>query len=457
MDARTAVVTRCAPRGGYVATRLAAIIVGVSAVVVAGYMAISYLQRRELLSEGVAQQVEVLGTALYLPAEDLLRAGRVADLDHLLRAALQANAVYAATVMGADRRPLAGDAMDLSCLLLHLPAKLPGYRAGGAAACGDGVRWLLLPLRSESTWLLVGVEQVLLNESVSAAVRRQLGMLAVLGLALAVAVLVLLRRSPVPQRGPAAEALAANAALLRQTEETLSLERRLAQTERFAMIGRLSGGLAHELGSPLSVIGMRASAIRERTSDARVKEQAGAIALEVGRVSAFIEGLLHLAGKQGIVTEPLDLRTIAERVHQELAVQAEDARVDLRLQLPPEPVIVKGQETMLVHALRNGVRNAVQALAAHDGARQVDIRIESSSAHHASLVVEDSGPGVPAADLEKVFEPFHTTRAATRGMGLGLPITRGIIEEHGGEVRIENRAAGGVRLTLTLPLQEQTT
>jgi signal transduction histidine kinase len=470
-----------------ISLRLSLALVAAVLLIMAGYMVVSHQQRRELLLEGLAQEVELLGGVLWISADEMLEEGRVAALDERLRMTLQAEEVFAAVVLDAAGAVMAGDATDLPCLRRHLPAVPAAHQVSGRAGCGAGTQWLSLPLRSLDGSLVVALEEVLIDRSVAAALQRQLLLVLALVLTLAAAILVILRRvlsepldrimtavralaetgtAPPVRLDPSAGELvqlaevlndtvaqleAKRAELLRQAEEQLALERKLRVSEKFATIGRLSGGLAHELGSPLSVIGMRADALRGAADAApAARIQAEAISMEVHRMSLFLEGLLHMSRQRGILFERVDITEVLRAVVADLAGHAERAHVGMQFDSEAGPVTVLGQETLLRHALRNLVRNAIQALRDHPGERRVWLRM-SRNTHEIRITVEDNGPGIPEDQMKEVFQPFYTTRDAT-GIGLGLPISHGIIEEHGGELHLENRVEGGACAVVVLPL-----
>jgi C4-dicarboxylate-specific signal transduction histidine kinase len=118
--------------------------------------------------------------------------------------------------------------------------------------------------------------------------------------------------------------------------------------------------------------------------------------------------------------------------------------------MPAERGYVKGDEAMLSHVVRNVVRNAVQSLRERVSSRRVDITVRVQP-DIVLITVEDNGTGIGADQMPYLFEPFHTTKPAGEGMGLGLAISHGIVVEHGGEIIIENRVEGGVRVTIQLP------
>jgi two-component system C4-dicarboxylate transport sensor histidine kinase DctB len=250
-----------------------------------------------------------------------------------------------------------------------------------------------------------------------------------------------------PEAG--AEQAGVGRAALLPADDRLALERRLAQAERFAAIGRLSGSLAHELGSPLSVIGLRAAAIVQQTPvDDPSHQQALAITHEVGRATAFMRALLRVARRERVPFERVNVRALIERVLTDTAADA--IGVDTVTTLPPEAVIVDGDQTLLAHALRNVVRNALESVRDRAPPRCLRIGV-CAEPQSVCIEVEDNGPGIAAEQLTQLFEPFRTTKAVGEGVGLGLTISRGIIIEHGGEIGVANRLENGILVTIRLP------
>jgi two-component system, NtrC family, sensor kinase len=472
-----------------VATRLMLILVGTVMLIMFAYMLVSHRQRLDLLRDGISRDTETLSRSLQAGINHALRGGQLDGISQMLDAAVADKEVVATVVLGPAGEVMAGEAANLSCLRQYVPeAALASGEARGWAQCSQGVYWVALPLVPPAASLLVAQRGVLLERSVAAAVRRQLLlMLALLG-AIALLLPLILRgmlmaplaeimsgiralgeRGEMPRlqvRDSAGE-LADVAAALNEmadqlsekrreliggAEEKLALEQRLREAEKFAVIGRLSGGLAHELGSPLSVIGIRAQAIQfAPDSSATTRQHAEIIHGQVRRVTDFIQSLLHIAQQQGIVFNPVEITDLLRDVVAEIGPRVEAEHVLLELELPDGPVEVRGEKTLLRHAVRNLVRNSVHALQDHHGERRIRVRADRTE-HGVRVLVEDTGPGIPPAKLDSVFQPFYTTKGIGKGMGLGLPITRSIIEEHGGEVYLENLKHRGLRAVLVLPV-----
>jgi signal transduction histidine kinase len=242
--------------------------------------------------------------------------------------------------------------------------------------------------------------------------------------------------------------------LLRETEERIALERRLRDSELFAALGRLTGGVAHELGSPLGVIGVRAEAILaspEAGADAR--RHAGAIGQEVDRIARLVRDLVHVGRRHGAGADVVELGGVVRSTADALRRDSADSGIDLRVELPGEAVHVRGDATLLRHALYGVGLNAVQALRAHPGKREIAVTLDRAG-QSAREVIEDSGPGIPADELARVFEPFFTTKDVGEGTGLGLAISAGIAEEHGGVLTLTPASSGGLRAQLDLPVAD---
>jgi signal transduction histidine kinase len=239
--------------------------------------------------------------------------------------------------------------------------------------------------------------------------------------------------------------------LIQETEERVALERQLRHSEKFAALGRFTGGLAHEIGTPLNVIGVRAEAVAgDPGVPPSVRRHAEEIIAEIDRIARLVSGLSHIAKRHHLIQERVDLVAIAEAVVADLRGFASEAAIRIAIDKPGSPVTSGGDPTLLQHAVNNLVLNAIQALARHTGERTVWIEVARVGSE-ARVTVEDSGPGISPEHLPHLFEPFFTTRDVGEGTGLGLAISLGIVEEHGGELRVERGDGNGVRAVITLP------
>lgn len=471
------------------ATRLVLGMLLVVVVVMTAYGVTSIRQREHLIGSALAREAEAVASALQIVANGALREAQLPTLHRALERISGDPEVVVAAVM-AEGQVVAGR-----------PARLPAcldslWRAGGApvelhvwAECPERVRLVVLPLNEPAEALVLARSTEVVRRDEAASRRRIVLTTLALALLATAAILVLLRLAltrplgmvmegvrtmggPLPPRPVAPPrgarelrelALAFNEmverlegkrrTLVRETEERVELERRLRSAETFAALGRLTGGVAHELGSPLGVIRIRAEAIEaDPEAPPAARRHAATISAEVERIAGLVRDLLHVAGRHGPAHDRVELVPVLRDLADEFRDAAARASATLELELPPHPVAVRGDATLLRHAVRNLVDNAVQALAAHPAPR----RLRLALARHGELarvVVEDTGPGISAEHLPYVFQPFYTTKDVGDGTGLGLAIALGIVEQHGGTLTLLPAAGGGVRAHLDLPAE----
>lgn len=477
-----------------IATRLVLALGLTTTTVMVVYGLIALEERGELLRDALVRETETLARSTQIVADNALRDGRLADLDRVLgRIAEDRQTHIAAVLDGQGRMVAGGPAAALECLLAPSNAGREAARQatdlGGWADCGGGVRWVVLPLASPGDRMVLGRRATVLERDMaSSRIRIALTTLA-LAVAAAAAILLVLRRTlsaplaeimsgvrtlggprpPRPVRVPRSAgelrelASAFNemaqrlegkrVALIEQTEERVALERRLRSADKFAALGRLSGGLAHELGSPLNVIAVRADAIEassEVPEDAR--RHAREIVAEVERIANLVHSLQHVSRGHPLEPRPVDLARVAGAAAEDVRERAGAAGVALHVEAEPD-VVVDGDSTLLRHAVVNLLLNALHALDGQPGERVVRLGVERGETS-GRLVVDDNGPGIPPEARGRLFEPFFTTREIGSGMGLGLAISQGVAVEHGGELHLSDREGGGTRATLTLPLQD---
>ena len=208
--------------------------------------------------------------------------------------------------------------------------------------------------------------------------------------------------------------------------------------DRTAMLAAVS----HDLRTPITSLRLHAEFVEDEETRARILAALDEMQRMTEDALAFIR-----EDMQREETRIVDLHALLDSVAADLAELGHDVAV-----ADSTRVLVACRATALRRAFRNLLENA----AAHGGSAKV--RIERGD-EGLRIVVEDEGPGIPQAHLERVFEPFVRLESSrsrdTGGSGLGLAIARGIVRGHGGDIRLENRAEGGLRATVTLPGAEQ--
>ena len=236
--------------------------------------------------------------------------------------------------------------------------------------------------------------------------------------------------------------------------EAREQRRELAHLTRVAMLGQLSGALAHELNQPLTAILSNAQAAqrllaREPVDLAEVRDALREIAEEDLRAGAVIQRLRAMLRKDSWTLEPLDLGQLLGEVlalaHSDLVTRNVQVVTLLAPRLPP----VRGDRVQLQQVLLNLILNAAEAMTATpSGERRLTLSTarEGDGVH---VAIEDRGAGIPPGILDRVFEPFFTTKE--HGLGLGLPISRSIVAEHGGHLWAAPGEDGGTTFHVLLP------
>lgn len=267
------------------------------------------------------------------------------------------------------------------------------------------------------------------------------------------------------------------------TERLAEAQAELLRAEKLASIGRLATGIAHEIGNPLSAVGTYVEVLRRRGGD---PELLAAIERETDRIDRIVRSLLAYARPQDDAVAHVDpssaVRSAVDLLRHQGALQRVELHVDVPERLPPVQGTVHGLEQALVNLLLNAVDAAAggrvavgaraQALRADDREerRRSDpdagavarrrawtrpTRPEIADGTPGVLVwVADSGPGIPEADRDVVFDPFYTTKEPGLGTGLGLAIVQGTVHELGGLVWVERAREGGAAFKIFLPAAE---
>ena len=230
------------------------------------------------------------------------------------------------------------------------------------------------------------------------------------------------------------------------------------QDNKLMSLEAMAASISHEVKQPLAAIAMHsgaASRFLQRTPPdfERVQSNLDAITRDSHRASQIFDDLRALYGRADQGQEPIDVNEIARGVLNILETELRDHGVITRVQLTPELPIVMGQRGQLQEVFLNLVRNAIDTMDnIKDGRRVLTLTTERQDRDGIVVAVEDSGPGIDPKRLDKIFEPFVTTKP--HGMGLGLAICRMIIERHGGQLSAgSSEKKRGALFQFTLPIK----
>jgi signal transduction histidine kinase len=258
-----------------------------------------------------------------------------------------------------------------------------------------------------------------------------------------------------------AELEASRQRLKAETERRLAALDELRHAERLATVGRLASGIAHELGTPLNVVGARAKIIMsERLARSEMADNGRIILEQAERISRLVQQLLNYARKRQLQSEAAEVTTLAAEALELLRPVADGAGVELELIDEAEGARPEVDRVLLQQVFLNLAMNAIQAMPA-GGRLQVQLRRcappnRDGAGESLAVTFRDQGEGIPEADKHRLFEPFFTTRQSGEGTGLGLSICQGIVEDHGGWIDVQSETGRGSTFTIYLPLPTAT-
>ncbi|MEJ2721265.1 MAG: ATP-binding protein [bacterium] len=253
-------------------------------------------------------------------------------------------------------------------------------------------------------------------------------------------------------------------AVRRETEARIEMLEQLRHTERLATLGRLSSGIAHELGTPLNVVAGRAKIIATEELDREETVSfSRTIVEQANRMTEIIRHLLDFARRRSSQRAPVNAAELARQVIDMLAATARKSNVTLSLEGNLDVPLANIDRAQIQQVIVNLMMNGIQAMP-RGGTLKITLNVERT--HHPgtegtedksylAIVVEDTGGGIPKEHLDMIFDPFFTTKEVGSGTGLGLSISYGIVEEHGGWIDVQSEVGTGSRFTIYLPLEEK--
>jgi len=241
---------------------------------------------------------------------------------------------------------------------------------------------------------------------------------------------------------------------------------RFAHAEKLAAIGQLAAGVMHEINNPLATIAAIAESLEFKVSDA---QQAGAVISpdvneylhiidnEVARCKQIVDGLLDFSRPKQQLRERVDLNEVVERTLLLLKHHVRFKRINVVRELAPAlQKVPKASSEQLVQVFMALLLNAMDAMADRRGSITIRTRAGRTTSEGVIAEVVDQGSGIPRSELNKIFEPFYTTKDPGKGTGLGLSICYGIVQEHGGRMEVDSVIGQGSTFRMILPSVEAT-
>lgn len=252
---------------------------------------------------------------------------------------------------------------------------------------------------------------------------------------------------PPPASGEVGELAAAFGDMMRDID---AYERNLVRASKLAAVGEMSAVIAHEVRTPLGILRSSAQMLRREAGlSPEGRELMGFIESETERLNRLVSTLLDSARPRTPAFAPVDLHALARQSLALLAAEAEKKGVRLAEALQARDPVIQADGEQLTQVLLNLILNALQVLP-----RGGQVRVASADdADGLDIAIEDDGPGIAAAERERIFEAFFFRREG--GVGLGLAVVQQIVQAHGGSIAVGESALGGAAFRIRLPRKQR--
>jgi PAS domain S-box-containing protein len=262
------------------------------------------------------------------------------------------------------------------------------------------------------------------------------------------------------------------ALIMRDVTQLKQYEQELRQTEKLSFIGQISAGIAHEIGTPLNIIlGNAEYMMMDMKPGEKGRDELKMIIGETNRIAKLIQQLLDFARPKRMRTKPVDLNSEINAVLQLMKSQIDKSLIKLELDLHGELPPVFGDAGQLQEVFVNLIVNAIHSMSRLDQPQVAIAPAENANCFTApghltirtgiadgndgntvEVTIADNGCGIPEENLEKIFNPFFTTKEVGKGTGLGLAITQRIVQDHKGTISVESFVDKGTIFKLSFPI-----
>ncbi|MCH8340735.1 MAG: HAMP domain-containing protein [Chloroflexi bacterium] len=248
------------------------------------------------------------------------------------------------------------------------------------------------------------------------------------------------------------ETLLRNKELAEINARLQTAQAQLIQSEKLASVGQLTAGIVHDVKNPLAVIKGLAEELSEEFSiDPSMKDQLATIRESATKASTIVTDLLKFARQSTPELERRDLRETVEASLRLTEYLARKGKVEVKVDMPPSPVLIWYDAQQIEQVLINLIGNAIQAMK-NGGTARINL---SEAENSIALSVQDNGVGIPEKNLKRIFDPFFTTKPEGEGTGLGLSVSFGIITRHRGQISVDSKPGLGTTFTILLPINQE--
>ena len=236
-------------------------------------------------------------------------------------------------------------------------------------------------------------------------------------------------------------------------EQLLLAQKQIYQAEKLASVGRLASGVAHEINNPLNGIKHCLYAIQKEPENRELVEKYLQLMNEgLEHIEAVVQKLLGFSRKSASTRQAVDLNESVRKVLALLEYRLNRKQVDLQLDLAPDLPEINGDDGLLKEVIMNLLLNSFDAVAENG---HIAVKTVLQTDNRVALIVKDDGSGMAPEVLDKIFDPFYTTKPAGEGTGLGLSVALGIVEAHGGQIMAQSTPGQGSTFTVVLPIGDK--
>ncbi len=227
--------------------------------------------------------------------------------------------------------------------------------------------------------------------------------------------------------------------------DLVSAQKQLVASEKLASLGKLSAGVAHEIGNPMSSISGYTELLKSNIGDEKKSEYLTKITDETERINSIIKTLLDYARPKEKKLNVSDLNEVVKKAVNILDSQGTLKTIDLKTDFSENALLVKMDTNQMIQVFINLIINSVDAL---NGSGVIELRTVLENGNTAKVELKDNGEGIPEYNIDKIFDPFFTTKSPGKGTGLGLSICQRIIHEFDGKISVKSEVKKGTRFEI---------
>ncbi len=236
--------------------------------------------------------------------------------------------------------------------------------------------------------------------------------------------------------------------LIQDITDMKRMEEQMMHSEKISALARISAGVAHEIGNPLTSISSYVQILREMEHDEFTKESLDTIAKHISRIADIVRQMSSFARTATSDLKPLDVQELVALTLDLVKYDKRLKDIQINFDIPDDLPRVIGNETQSIQVFMNIILNAADAMS---GSGTLDIKAERRE-RDVEISFSDTGPGIPVEHMEKIFDPFFTTKE--KGTGLGLAVSYNIIKSYQGDIVVLNKPEGGTIFSVRLPYHE---